>query len=201
MPKQLLRLIQTTFLYSAASLTLLGLAFIFPHAWREQAVPLSPLENIHSLPFPIIDGVVQIDEPLAHLDVMLDRPVLAQTLRLTLTVIPSGLRTLHVGIRENSFWLSYPERFLLFDENHQAGDQLTLSLEIPLTDKLQESDRSLDVMFIANADETLLNPTSQSSRLVAWQLVSIQADVVPSRPALSAVKDYLRSILHRERAL
>ena len=68
---------------------------------------ITPLENIDGVPFPQVDGVQQISEQLAHADLYLNQPGLAQELELTVTFTPHDLEALYVGVRDNAFWLSY----------------------------------------------------------------------------------------------
>lgn len=146
---------------------------------------VSPLENIHGLPYP----AARITEKLAHADIYLREPVLAHQLNLTITFNPRALNQLSVGIRENEFWLSYRPT-LLFNSTHDPlGHTVTRSISIPLSDKFAEKDRSLDLMFFADGST------------IDWELINLQTNVTRVRPTGPELKDYLRSIIKRERAL
>ena len=114
---------------------------------------LGPLENIHGIAYPQVDNHWHITEEMAHSDVYLTKPVLAQSLTLTITFAPRDLAKLEVGIRENSFWLSYP-RQEIYNQNEllttpPAGGLLTKNITIPLTNKLADRDGSVDLMFFS----------------------------------------------------
>lgn len=167
---------------AAGALTILifGLSLL-PHGQRN----VTPLENIHGIPFPSQNNAQVITEELAHADVLLNEPVLAKNLTLTMTFRPGNLERLGVGVRENEFWLSYTP-IMLYPNPH-----LTQTVTIPLTDKLQEKDRSLDLMFFAEAK-------NNSPR---WELVNLTASTEQAIPTTTQLKDYLRSIIYKERAL
>lgn len=146
---------------------------------------VTPLENIHGIPYPAQNDAQLITEELAHADIFLTEPVLAKNLILTITFRPGNLDRLSVGIRENDFWLSYTPTSLYPNTNH------TQTITIPLADKLQEKDRSLDLMFFGEAGSN--QPT--------WKLLSLQAITQSATPTKAQLKDYLRSIIKKERAL
>lgn len=152
---------------------------------RAGARPVTPLENIRGIPFPAQNNKQIITEELAHADVFLRESVLAKKLTLTITFHPGNLERLGVGLRENDFWLSYSP--IPFDLNSSLIQTITL----PLTDKLQEKDQSLDLMFFAKA----------KSRELQWELISLTAATAPTIPTKAQLKDYLRSIITKERAL
>ncbi len=175
-----------------AGVILTGILFAAPLLKAGERA-ITPLENIHGIPFPARDNAQVITEPLAHADIFLVEPTLAKNLALTITFHPGNLDRLGVGIRENDFWLSYTPTPL----NHSTsappagGWRTTQTITIPLTDKLQEKDRSLDLMFFAEA----------KSSEVQWELVSLTAATTPTMPTKAQLADYLRSIIKKERAL
>lgn len=155
--------------------------------------PVSLIENIHGIPYPerrIENMSVRvITEDLAHADIALQEPVFGKQLVLTITYRPVNLTSLSVGVREDSFWLSYGSR----QPVPAARDSVqTETVTIPLTDKLQERDRSIDVMFFAEA------PAGQDPQ---WQLYAIEARTEYDWPTSRELRNYLRSIIKRERAL
>lgn len=155
-------------------------------------------ENIHGVPFPKQENIILITEPHAHADVYLQEPVLAKQLELTITYRPVNLTSLAVGIREDSFWLSYGSKQEIFRAGNTSGVATDSSevketqITIPLTDKLQETDRSLDLMLFAEGADNA-DPL--------WELHDISANITHAKPTLAQFKDYARSILKRERAL
>lgn len=172
----------------SVSLTLgiLGTSII-PIGTRE----LSSLETIRSIPYPAQDGAIYIDEPLAHVDLYVGQPVLAKKLVLTVQYIPVNVTSLDVGVRDASFWLSYSKHALYTAEDAASYDPqpITTTVSIPLTDKLQEPDQSVDLMFFAAGEKP------------AWKLVSLTAEVHHTPPSWPQFKDYARAIVYRERAL
>lgn len=160
---------------------------------------ISPIENIHGIPFPALPGQPTIiTEKLAHTDIFLKEPVLAKKLKLTVTFSPGNLTKLEVGVRENSFWLSYPKVTLY--AGNEGGLSITKTITIPLTDKLADKGGSVDLMFFAT------NPTSQTiedegiADQTLWQLYSLKTEVFPTWLSWPEVKDYIKSIITREKA-
>ncbi len=149
---------------------------------------LGPLETIHGIPYSRDDKSIHVDEPLAHADVYLGQPVFGKKLVLTLEVIPTDIKSLSVGVRENSFWLSYT-KIDLVGSDHLQATSYKLQTAIPLTDKLQEGDQSVDLMFFAEGEDP------------GWELVSLDATVEYDWPSWLEFKDYAKAILYRERAL
>lgn len=158
------------------------------------------LTNIHGVAFPLVNQEVVVTQALAHLDVQLQEPVLFKALQLSFTYRPATTQTLAVGVRENDFWLSYRPT-IFYDAAHTTDETLrTASVTIPLTDKLQDVDRSIDIMFIANQQTTTSLP-DETADTTLWYVRDITARVVYARPAVAMVRDYLRSIIYRERPL
>ena len=170
--------VATLVLYSAS---------LVPAGQRE----ISALETIRSIPYPVVEGRIQIDEPLAHADVYLQQPLFAQELIITVSFVPTTINELAVGVRENSFWLSYPKYTIYSLEKLPTTtyELQTETVTIPLTDKLQEVDQSIDLMFFAEGEDP------------AWELVSLTTSVQHAVPTWTQFKDYARAIVYRERAL
>ena len=149
-----------------------------------------PLESIHGIPFPVVNGVSVVEEDMAHTDVYIDQPVFAKSLQITVTFIPHDTERLDVGLRENSFWLSYPKQTIYTRKQTTSYEvPTTASVTIPLTDKLQEPDQSVDMMFFITSDEPYL------------EVVAINTELLTARPTYTEFKDYARAILKRERAI
>lgn len=188
----------TKTILSALGLTALIFCLsLLPRGQRE----LGTIENIHGILYPeLVEGHTRarlITESLAHADIYLEEPVLAKQLELTLTYRPINLTTLAVGVREDSFWLSYGERQEIYRQvdspvsvtDGNSPGVSTVQLTVPLTDKLQETDRSLDLMFFAEGDTPL------------WELHDLKANVTYARPTYRQFRNYVGSVLKRERAL
>ena len=156
--------------------------------------PITFLENIHGIPFTQEDGQILISENLAHTDVYLSQPTLARVLSLDLTFSPGNLDSLAVGVRENSFWLSYPQINIWQSPPGESIPAIvTRHVEIPLTDKLADADQSIDLMFFAVPSASASEPT--------WTLIESNIDISYAWPSYAAVKDAIKSIVYRERLL
>lgn len=156
---------------------------------------VSRLENIYGVKFPVVNGAAIIEESMAHADVFVNQPAFAKALRINIEFIPHETERLEVGIRENLFWLSYPKQTIYTKlpapqgEARPTGRLTTHSITIPLTDKLQEIDQSLDLMLFVTAATPYL------------EVRSLTAEIIPATPTFAEYKDYARAILKRERAL
>ncbi len=190
---------------SGSAILLTGLIF-FISLLPLKRPALGPIENIHGIPYPTEGNSIIVTEELAHADIYLREPVLAKKIILEIDFEPGNLTSLSVGIREDSFWLSYGGKQEIYStptlispsrEGEKPEGVSTISVTIPLTDKLQEPDRSLDLMFFA---EPLPAPRSPQGE-VGWELHNIQASVVYAQPAYAQFRNYISSILKRERAL
>lgn len=168
----------TAILSGVVVTALLLLASLLPQGLRDHG----PVENIHGIPYPAEDDHIIITEPLAHADIYLNESVLAKKLVLEIDFDPGNTTGLAVGVREDPFWLSYDGRV-----------PAARTVVIPLTDKLQEPNRSIDLMFFAEA------PRSPGE--VGWELHSLSARVEYALPDWPQLRNYARSILYRERAL
>lgn len=158
----------------------------------------SALETITGIPYPNSDSGVVVSEALAHADIYLHESVFAKELTLRLVFDPGNAKKISVGIRENSFWLSYAPK-VIWDDTNDAGVQ-NVTVSFPVTASLQDTDRSLDVMFFADGDATA-NIERGSEHDVVWTLESMQASVQPVLPTLADSKDFVRSVIMKERAL
>lgn len=182
---------------AAGILFVIYLASLLPQGARQ----LGAITNIRGIPYPETPQGAQISQTLAHADLYLKEPVLGKRLTLSFSYSPLTSDTLAVGVRENDFWLSYtPVLFYQRNDDESGTEWRAASVSIPLTDKLQEPDRSIDVMFIANGNpEAYLNQELDDDTL--WYLRDVQTQVSYHRPSRTQVQDYLRAILKRERAL
>lgn len=164
---------------------------------------ISRFENIHGIPYTQSENRTHVTEKLAHADIYLLEPVIAKNLQLTVTFSPPATQPLFIGVRANEFWLSYPW-IIIYDPTteHAAPEQtLTKTITIPLTDKLQEPDRSIDLMILAGPPAALIPPDTSLNDTTNWYLTGIQAATHFVQPTRSELKDYIRSIITREKAL
>ena len=177
----------------------LGLVFcgsLLPRGARDTTA----LTNVHGIAYEQINQEFLVTQALAHLDVLLHEPVALKELRLSFQFHPQQIETLAVGVRDNSFWLSYQP--VVFYDAAVANNQSTqtATVTIPLTDKLQDADRSIDVMFIANG-ETEASLQDETRDTTLWSISHIQAEVAYAWPNLPQARDYIRSVIVRERPL
>ena len=187
------------------------IASLIPAGERE----VSSVENIDGIPYPMSGDAIQVSERLAHADLYLNQPALAKELDLTITFSPHNLESLAVGVRDNSFWLSY-DPVVLFESGLPTTNYnlQTKKITIPLTDKLQETDQSLDLMFFATTSGE--DPVSTPGVVTAWiddrvndgtywELHDVRAEVrtVPLTGLQNSVRlaDWVASVIRRERAL
>lgn len=108
---------------------------LVPTGEREIAQPT----NLDGIPFAKTEEGVVVSESLAHASLYLNQPGLFKELKLTADFIPPAEHKLLVGVRENSFWLSYSPVEVKPNE----------PVYIDLNDKLQDRDQSYDIMFFA----------------------------------------------------
>ncbi len=177
-------------LLTIVSAALLTLSIYAVSLLSQDSLLLGHVENIHGIPFSQNNKNILIEESLAHADIYLKQPVFAKEIVLNIQFIPANIQSLAVGIRENDFWLSYPKNTMYEQENTPTNNlqPITSKITIPITDKLQETDQSLDLMFFAEGEN------------IQWELVSLTANVQYAWPNYLEFKDYARSILKRERA-
>ncbi|MEX1997101.1 MAG: hypothetical protein WEA04_00275 [Candidatus Andersenbacteria bacterium] len=183
---------------SLAAIALIIGSSVLPYGQRA----VSQIENIHGVSYPVEDDLITVTEALAHFDVYLQEPVIAKKLHLTFDFIPFAEDHLGVGVRENSFWLSYePQLFYQAGSSDKKTTALhSASLTIPLSDKIQERDRSIDVMFMAAPANHLPLPDPLTDTTY-WQIKNLHATVEYDKPSTSAWRDFIRSIIRRERVL
>lgn len=176
--------------------SLIFAASILPTGQRD----MRQLKNVQGIPYPVINGGTTISQTLAHTDVYLREPTAFKQLTLVFEYQPEAVEQLAVGVRENAFWLSYTPVVFFTGPATLDSQWRQARVTIPLTDKLQELDRSIDVMFIAgpqseaHLDDPLLDQT-------VWHIRNLEAQVSYHYPQQAQLKDYLRSIITRERAL
>lgn len=162
----------------------------------------SPLTNTAGVTYPATRNSTVISEQLAHTDVYLGRSVFGQDLLLTVRFTPLETESLAVGVRENSFWLSYtPQIFYQAGEVQNKDVPTTRTIRLPLTDKIQEPDQSIDVMFFANTAGQATAPDRRGHDTTTWSVHELSTTLESHVPSGSAIRDYVRSFLTRERAL
>lgn len=193
---EFLRSTGRTFLGGLGIIVLVFCLSLVPAGSRE----ISPLKNIHGIPFSKGNGTTHIEEALAHADIDLHEPVFSKQLVLDVGFIPHHTRYLAVGVRQNSFWLSYNPELLFAVTNDPVNEVINRRVTIPLAGMLQERDRSIDVMFFAS-DEIPVDPATLISQPADWELVHLNATVERVRPTIFDTLGYLVSIGTRERAL
>jgi hypothetical protein len=163
---------------------------------------VSPLGNIKGIPFPKKTSTI-VTEKLAHADIYLYESVLAKTAIITIKFTPHALEKLEMGLRENAFWLSYPKH-LLYDRSKSevSGEEaITTTVLIPLTDKFQETDQSLDVMFFATATFGTEEINEEAHDTTLWELHDMTVETKTTIPTWPHLQNYVQSLLRRERAL
>ncbi len=173
-------------------------ASLLPRGVREVAA----LTNVHGIPFAQADDWTMVTQALAHTDVYLREPVAFKKLVLTFEYVPRNTQSLAVGVRGNAFWLSYaPITFYEATSDLSNDDTQVATVVLPLTDTLQDVDRSIDVMFVANG-QTEGSLKNELVDTTMWQIRSLQArTAVENLPTRAELKDYLRSVLTQERPL
>jgi len=176
----------------------LFMASLWPSGLRES----SRLETIQGIHYPVREGKTIILEPLAHFDVWLQEPVLAKRLLVTLQFVPLHTRQLAIGVRDNDFWLSYPRTVFWNATGEEAVTEVqTATVMLPLTGALQDRDRSIDVMLFADGetdDSFVATPIETTTQ---WEVEKLTVEVVWAWPTVSELKDYITSVLKRERPL
>ena len=150
---------------------------------------LGALESIQGIPFPKLEDSTIILEEMAHVDLFLRENVFAKKVTLTISFDPEDSTTLDVGVRENEFWLSYiPYR--LYEKGVDPEGVQTKEIEIPLTSALQDVNRSVDLMFFSSGKAD-----------TKWRIHAFRATVEPIMPTIKETKNYIKSIIVRERPL
>lgn len=159
---------------------------------------VSALETIQGIPYPNVEDATTISESLAHADIYLKEPVVFKQLNLHVRFHPGNAQKLSVGVRENDFWLSYSKVTLW--ETGDALEWQEKTISIPLTDKFQETDRSLDLMFFAETDTPVALDAGVNHN-ATWEISEIQTKTEYVWPTTAQLKDYVRSVVKKERAL
>ncbi len=162
---------------------------------------ISLLENVQGIPFPIDHDSIVVSQTLAHADIYLREPVIFKQLHVSFDYLPEATSQLAVGVRENSFWLSYaPHIFYRQSAQPAPATFQHADLTLPLSSALQEKDRSLDIMFIAGNSPVAYLANQEDDRTL-WQIKNLRAEVTYALPRPAELRDYLRSVVTRERAL
>jgi hypothetical protein len=177
---------------------LLPLILITPTLFSEGERNIGVIENIHGIPFPETNDSTHITEVMAHADIFLKEPVFAKTLKLTVTFTPQSAQTINVGVRNDPFWLSY-QKINFYQANQDNPTKQTKTITIPLTDKLQESNRSIDLMFFTTTDNKRYDAEKPTTDNTNWLLHDIKAEVILVKPTTTQIKDYIKSIINQER--
>jgi hypothetical protein len=178
---------------------LLPLLLITPSIFSSGQRDIGTIENIHGIPFPKQDNSFYITEVMAHADIFLKEPVFPKLLKLTVTFSPGSTQSIDVGVRENLFWLSYEKINFYQASQNNSLSEITKTITIPLTDKLQEKDRSIDLMFFANSNNKAYDADKPTTDNTHWILHDIQAKVISTKPTNLQIKDYIKSIIQKER--
>lgn len=204
------QIIHAVCVVSIAIIVLLAVYAIPIHSNGQRRVGV--LENIDGIPFPLKANAVLITEKLAHADVYLQEPVVGKNLTLAITFMPHKIENLKIGVRENAFWLSY-QWYNIYESRNDVAQVITSEHEvveeksvtrtviIPLTDKLQETDRSIDIMLLAQNSHSTADIDEGVHDTTLWELHDIKVKVNTTIPSGQQLKDYVRSILSRERAV
>ena len=171
--------------------TLIYLTSLLPTT--NQPLELGPFETIHGIPYFSPD----ITEELTHADVYLNQPAFGQKVSLTITYQPININRLAIGLRENDFWLSYTWHDLPI-QTQSGNNSITTTLTLPITDTFQDTDQSLDLMFYATSDK--VTELTHSNQTPHWRLLNMQVKKSWDIPTWPQTKQYIRSILKRERA-
>lgn len=148
------------------------------------------LETIHGIPYPQQNGSFVVVEEMAHADLFLRESVFAKYAKVVVAFDPGNADSIDIGIRENEFWLSY-RKYPLYRRGVDAPVFQTKEVTIPLTDVMQDTDQSVDLMFFAE----------HTGSSVEWRIHEFHASLFSDMPSVPEIKAYIKSILIRERAL
>jgi len=190
------RTILATAVVMISACTVIALALVIPSSGTRDT---SKLESIYGISYPEdVDGT-RVLEKLAHADVYLKESVLGKQLRVTFEYNPGNTTNLALGVRENSFWLSYPKQE--FWTPSTGSGWHNAELVFPLTDKIQEPNRSIDIMFFSQTETSTTDVYEGVEDSVDWRIRNLQARIEPARPTYAEMKDFVRALLSQERAL
>lgn len=161
---------------------------------------IGTLETIHGVPYPHDGETIIVEEKLAHTDVYLQEPVFAKQLHLFVSFEPGNTDAIDVGVREGGFWFGYAKQPLYRKGKDPNGFQ-TKELTFPLTTAFQEKDRSIDIMLFGTSATSTAAIEEADNDTVFWKLHSMIASTRTYMPTIQEAKEYIRSIVSRERAL
>ena len=189
-------------IYAAVFVLLLFFLVVLSQFYKTHPVETGQIENIDGIPFPKPDHTV-ITEKLAHADVYVNNFSFARVLKITTTFQPLNTTSLFIGIRENSFWLSYPkyEICCTTEQRDNNTSSISATVTIPITDKLIDTNGSLDLMFFStNATSTDKEDEGISDKTM-WILEDIQITSRPTTPTIPEIKDYILSRFKHKKPL
>lgn len=170
--------------------------------FKNGPVSVTSLENIDGIAFPVVGQQTVITESFAHADILLPTSRLGKNLQLTLTFSPGTADTLGVAVRENSFWFSY-HPVIFYDrlrDKTSRDENIVKTVTIPLTDKIQSTDQSLDLLFFASNAGTNLNPAHvRVNDTVKWYISNLKAQVYATQPSPQEAKQFLKRFISKER--
>jgi len=185
----------------AATLAVILVGVLFAVTLAQQGPrSASAPTDLYGVPFPIVNEATEIQSAIAHFDVNLTEPVLQKELVLSAAFSPGATKFIGVGVRSNSFWLSY-DPLPLYD--HRTSDGATLQtkeVHIPLTNKLQDTDRSIDVMLFTS-ESWPFDPATLIDQPASWQLHSLDVAIANTQASPLQMADYLLGLVTRERPL
>lgn len=160
-------------------------------------VDYGQVENIDGIEFPTDDGSYVVTEKLAHADVYVDGVTFGRVLSIKVKFKPDNVDELAVGVRENSFWLSY-DRHPICCEGVKAGARsgfVEREVKIPLTDKIVDSNGSVDLMFFASNSESGPSEDDGLDDTVIWRLEDMVLEMRAVVPEWGEVKDFVKKLL------
>ncbi len=161
---------------------------------------IGKLETIHGIPYPHDGETILVEEKLAHADVYLQEPVFAKQLHMLVSFEPGNTNAIDIGVREGGFWFGYAKQPLYRKGKDPAGFQ-TKEIIFPLTTIFQEKDRSIDTMLFSTSATSTTAIEEADADTVSWKLHSMIASTSTYMPTMQETKEYIRSIISRERAL
>lgn len=151
---------------------------------------LGVVETIQGIPYPTSNGAAVIVEEMAHADLFLQESVFAKQARITVSFDPQDVSHIDLGIRENEFWLSYV-KYPLYQQGIDVPGFQTKEISIPLSTAIQDTNRSVDLMFFTEAPKNAME----------WRIHAFRASVQTYMPSLQEIKSYAKSVITRERPL
>lgn len=161
---------------------------------------IGTLETIHGIPYSHDGETILVEEKLAHADMYLQESVFAKRLHVLVSFEPGNTNAIDIGVREGGFWFGYAKQPLYRRGKDPAGFQ-TKEIIFPLTTIFQEKDRSIDTMLFSTSATSTTAIEEADADTVSWKLYSMIASTRTYVPGVQEVKQYIRSIISRERAL